>query len=222
MCRMESECVPCRIDGMAVSRDNEIDAIVDRLVQISHYGTNVNTEQSDSSNDSQQMEVLEAIRLSNDSLIPTLLRHSKELDSFYPIDATLQLPEVVIPREYYTSKEVTEDPAEKECLLTLLEIQVFDESSENTYFVPVSTTIDDWVRYLYPDSATTSFMVFMDGICYTSNSSNPSQLSTCLSSWLKQCDPQFDESAIQWKPASSVSFDSISSFLTIEFLLSFY
>ena len=77
MCRMESECVPCRIDGMAVSRDNEIDAIVDRLVQISHYGTNVNTEQSDSSNESQQMEVLEAIRLSNDSLIPTLLRHSK-------------------------------------------------------------------------------------------------------------------------------------------------
>lgn len=43
-----------------------------------------------------------------------------------PIDATLQLPEVVIPREYYTSKEVTEDPAEKECLLTLLEIQVYD------------------------------------------------------------------------------------------------
>ncbi|KAK8791684.1 hypothetical protein WA588_001994 [Blastocystis sp. NMH] len=208
------------IDGMAVSRDNEIDAIVDRLVQRSHYGTNVNTEQSDSSNDSQQMEVLEAIRLSNDSLIPTLLRHSKELDSFYPIDATLQLPEVVIPREYYTSKEVTEDPAEKECLLTLLEIQVFDESSENTYFVPVSTTIDDWVRHLYPDSATTSFMVFMDGICYTSNSSNPSQLPTCLSSWLKQCEwvfllplnnsPQFDESAIQWKPASSVSFDSLA------------
>ena len=74
-------------------------------------------------------------------------------------------------------------------------------------------------------------MVFMDGICYTSNSSNPSQLPTCLSSWLKQCEwvfllplnnsPQFDESAIQWKPASSVSFDSISFFLTIEFLLSF-
>jgi hypothetical protein len=52
--------------------------------------------------------------------------NDRELDSFYPIDATLQLPEVVIPREYYTSKEVTEDPAEKECLLTLLEIQVYD------------------------------------------------------------------------------------------------
>lgn len=51
--------------------------------------------------------------------------HDRELDSLYPIDATLQLPEVVIPREYYTSKEVAVDPNEKECLLTLLEMHVY-------------------------------------------------------------------------------------------------
>ena len=51
--------------------------------------------------------------------------NNRELDSLYPIDATLQLPEVVIPREYDTSKEVAEDPNEKECLLSLLELRVY-------------------------------------------------------------------------------------------------
>ena len=66
-----------RIDGMAVSRENKIDAIVDRLVQRSHYNTNTEAGQEDLSNDVKRMEVLEAIRSSNDSLIPTLLQNSK-------------------------------------------------------------------------------------------------------------------------------------------------
>lgn len=62
---------------MAVSRENKIDAIVDRLVQRSHYNTNTEAGQEDLSNDVKRMEVLEAIRSSNDSLIPTLLQNSK-------------------------------------------------------------------------------------------------------------------------------------------------
>ena len=62
---------------MTVSRENVIDAIVDRLVQRPQYETSVETEQGDPTNDVKHTEVLEAIRSSNDSLVPALLRDSK-------------------------------------------------------------------------------------------------------------------------------------------------
>ena len=62
---------------MAVSRESVIDAIVDRLVQRPQYEASVETEQEDPANDVKHTEVLEAIRSSNDSLVPALLRDSK-------------------------------------------------------------------------------------------------------------------------------------------------